>query len=255
MNRKTIVSIGSALVALGVMSVAGYGCGDDDTATPTKDSGTVVTPEGGTMETGPGADTGTKNPAPPTLGAQIDRMGRPAINTALTGTFDPNPTTKGAKKDAYNQDTAASGWNPKYIPEQAANLAVFDGLDTKCGNQFLAQDAGTAAGPNTAVYGALAGITADDRLWLNTAATTCNQYLGVEATFAATHGLLPAGLAMPNDCGGRSLAFDVIDITYSIVATGTTGLPNAVGTVSDGVDADPIKTAATAFPYLAPPTQ
>ena len=254
MNRKTILSIGSALVALSVMSVAGYGCGDDDTASPTKDSGTVITPEAGGNETGPGTDSGTKNPAPPTLGAQIDRMGRPAINTALNGTFDPNPTTKGAKKDAYNQDNAQAGWNPKYIPEQAGNLAVFDSLDTKCGNQFLAaKDAGDNAG-NTKVYGTLASITADDRLWLNTAATSCTTYLAVEANFGATNGLLPAGLAN-NDCGGRSLQFDVIDTTYSIVATGTTGLPGAMGTVSDGVDADPVKTAATAFPYLAPPTQ
>ncbi|MDB5216636.1 MAG: hypothetical protein JWO86_4563, partial [Myxococcaceae bacterium] len=103
-----------------------------------------------------------------------------------------------------------------------------------------------------AVYGALAGITADDRLWLNTAATSCSLYLGVEANFAATNGLLPASLAN-NDCGGRSLSFDVIDTTYSIVATGTTGIPGALGTVSDGVDKDPVKTAATDFPYLAPP--
>jgi hypothetical protein len=255
MNRKTIVSIGSALVALGVMSVAGYGCGDDDTATPTKDSGTVITPEGGGSETSTGTDSSTNNPAPPTLGAQIDRLGRPAINTALTATFETDATIKGTKKDEYNQDNAQTGWNPKYIPEQAGNLAIFDSLDTKCGNQFLAQDAGgPGAGPNTAVYGALAGITADDRLWLNTAATTCTTYLAVEANFAATHGLLPPGLANM-DCGGRSLQFDVIDTTYSIVATGTTGLPGAVGTVTDGVDADPIKTAAAAFPYLAPPTQ
>ncbi len=254
MNRKTILSVGSALVALGVMSVAGYGCGDDDTASPTKDSGTVITPEGGGSEGGPGTDSGPNNPAPPALGAQIDRLGRPAINTALTGTFDPNPTTRGAKKDAYNQDNAQAGWNPKYIPEQAANLAVFDSLDTKCGNQFLAQDAGAAGGPNTKVYGALAGITADDRLWLNTAATSCATYLAVEANFAATHGLIPPSLAN-NDCGGRSLGFDVIDITYSIVATGGIGTPGAATTVTDGVSADPVKTAATAFPYLAPPTQ
>ncbi|MDB5214605.1 MAG: hypothetical protein JWO86_2532 [Myxococcaceae bacterium] len=253
MNRKTILSLGSALVALGVMSVAGYGCGDDDTATPTKDSGTVVTPEGGTMETGT-PETSTPIPPPPALGAQIDRLGRPAINTALTGTFDPNPTTKGAKKDAYNQDNAQAGWNPKYIPEQAANLAVFDGLDTKCGNQFLAQDAGVNGGPNTAVYGALAGITADDRIWLNTAATTCNTYLAVEANFAATHGLISPLLANM-DCGGRTLGYDVIDITYSIVATGGIGTPGAATTVSDGVNADPVKTAATAFPYLAAPLQ
>ena len=256
MNRKTILSLGSALVALGVMSVAGYGCGDDDTASPTKDSGTVVTPEAGTTETGTGNETSTPIPAPPTLGAQIDRMGRPAINTALTATFETDAGIKGAKKDAYNQDSTQSGWNPKYIPEQAGNLAVFDGLDTKCGNQFLAQDAGGAVttGPNTAVYGALAGITADDRLWLNTAATSCTTYLAVEANFAATHGLIPPSLANM-DCGGRSLSFDVIDITYSIVATGGIGTPGAATTVSDNVNADPVKTAATAFPYLAAPLQ
>jgi hypothetical protein len=235
------------------MSVAGYGCGDDDTATPTKDSGTTTTPETGTTETGPGTDSGTPNPAPPTLGAQIDRLGRPAINTALTATFETDAGVKGAKKDSYNQDNAQAGWNPKYIPEQAGNLAVFDGLDTVCGNQFLAQDAGgPGAGPNTAVYGALAGITADDRLWLNTAATSCTTYLAVEANFAATHGLIPASLAN-SDCGGRSLGFDVIDITYSIVATGGIGTPGAATTVSDGVDKDAVKTAATAFPYLAAP--
>ncbi|MEA2747698.1 MAG: hypothetical protein QOI41_1841, partial [Myxococcales bacterium] len=145
MNRKTILSVGSALVALGVMSVAGYGCGDDDTATPTKDSGTVIMPEAGTMETGPMMEAGPMNPAPPTLGAQIDRLGRPAINTALTATFETDAGVKGAKKDAYNQDNAQAGWNPKYIPEQAGNLAIFDALDAVCGNQFLAQDGGVNA--------------------------------------------------------------------------------------------------------------
>jgi len=253
MNRKTILSLGSALVALGVMSVAGYGCGDDDTASPTKDSGAVTNPETGPTPEAGTPDTSTPIPAPPALGTQIDRLGRPAINTALTATFDPNPTTKGASKDAYNQDSAQAGW-AKYIPAQAGNLAVFDGLDAVCGNQFLAQDAGAAGGPNTAVYGALGGITADDRLWLNTAGTSCTTYLAVEANFAATHGLIPAALAN-NDCGGRSLGFDVIDITYSIVATGGIGTPGAATTVPDNVSADPVKTAATAFPYLAPPTQ
>ncbi|MEA2752396.1 MAG: hypothetical protein QOI41_6539, partial [Myxococcales bacterium] len=55
------------------------------------------------------------------------------------------------------------------------------------------------------------------------------------------------------DCGGRTLAYDVIDITYSIVSTGAPGIPGAMGTISDGVDKDPVKTAATDFPYLAAP--
>lgn len=247
MNRKTILSLGSALVAVGVMSVAGYGCGDDDTATTTKDSGTVITPEAGTTDTGT-TDSSTPIPAPPALGAQIDRMGRPAINTALNHTFDPDTAAAGAAKDAYNQDSTQAGWN-QYVPQMAANLAVFDSLDTVCGNAFLAQDGGVNAGPSTAVYGALAGITADDRLWLNTAGTACGQYLAVEGTYAAGAGLLPAALAMPNECGGRTLAYDVIDLTYSAVSIG------ALAGVGDGVAADPIKTAATAFPYLAPPTQ
>ena len=98
MNRKALLSLGSALVALGVMSVAGYGCGDDDTASPNKDSGPIVQPEGGPRPEAGGNETGTTIPAPPSLGAQIDRMGRPAINTALNATFELDAGTKGAKK-------------------------------------------------------------------------------------------------------------------------------------------------------------
>ena len=249
LNRKTILSLGSALVALGVVSVAGYGCGDDDTATTGTDSGTVVTPDTGTPDTSPTGDSSMPPtiPAPPALGAQIDRMGRPTINTALNHTFDPNGTTKGAAKDAYNADSTQSGW-AKYIPEQAANLAILDSLDTTCGNQFLAQDGGVNGGPGTVVYGTLASITADDRVWLNTAGASCTTYLAVEANYAATAGLIP--MTFKNtDCGGRGLPYDVVDITYSVVAVG-----NVTG-VGDGVSPDATKTAATAFPYLAAPTQ
>jgi len=248
LNRKTILSLGSALVALGVMSVAGYGCGDDDTATTGTDSGPLVQPDaGGNPDTSPGTDSSTPTiPAPPALGAQIDRMGRPAINTALNATFETDAGTKGAKKDAYNADGTQAGW-AQYIPEQAGNLAIFDSLDTVCGNQFLAQDGG-AAPTNVKVYGTLASITADDRVWLNTAGTSCTTYLAVEANYAATAGLIPATFKN-TDCGGRALPYDVIDITYSVVSIG-----NVAG-VGDGVSADATKTAATAFPYLAPPTQ
>ncbi len=248
MNRKTLLSLGSALVAVGVMSVAGYGCGDDDTAATTKDSGPVVQPEAGTNETGTGNETGTTNPAPPTLGAQIDRMGRPAINTALNHTFDTNDTSKGAAKDSYNQDNAQAGWSAKYAAEQGGNLAIYDGLDTKCGNQLLAQpDAGDPNKANLSVYGALASVTADDRLWLNTAGTMCTTYLAVEGN--------ATGLVPNTDCGGRGLNYDVIDSTYSIVATGGLGTAGAATTVSDGISADTTKTGGTTFPFLASPTQ
>jgi hypothetical protein len=241
MNRKTLLSLGSALVAVGVMSVAGYGCGDDDTATTTKDSGPVVNPEGGPTPEAGNPETGPTNPAPPSLGAQIDRMGRPAINTALNHTFDPNDTTKGAAKDAYNQDNAQAGWSAKYTPQQAANLAVFDSLDENCNNQFLADPDAGSQNSNLLKYGTLASVTADDRLWLNTAGASCTTYLAVEAN---------ATKLIPNtDCGGRGLGYDVIDSTYSVVSIGA---PAGVG---DGVDADPAKTGGTTFPFLAPPVQ
>ena len=237
MNRKTLLSIGSALVAIGVMSVAGYGCGDDDDAVTKGDSGTT-TPETSTPETGT-PDTGTKNPAPPTLGAQIDRLGRPAINTALNHTFDPNSTTAGAAKNAYNADSNQATWSATYAAQGAGNLAVFDGLDRNCNNQFLASGDAGAQNSNIAKYGTLASVTADDRLWLDTAGATCTTYLAVEGQATGT---------IPNtDCGGRGLAYDVIDVTYSATAIG------AVSGVTDGISADTAKTSGTAFPFLAAP--
>src|SRR6185295_571231 len=116
-------------------------CGDDDDTAPPADS----PPADGT-----GADT-TPPPQMPALGAQIDRMGRPAINTALTHPFDPDMDSKFAAKDAYNADGDPQNW-ATYIPEFAANLAVFDGLDNPvgangCGNQILACGTGACAGP------------------------------------------------------------------------------------------------------------
>lgn len=237
MNRKTLLSIGSALVAIGVMSVAGYGCGDDDDAVTKTDSGTT-TPETGTTETGT-PDTGTTKPAPPTLGAQIDRLGRPAINTALNHTFDPDTAAAGAAKNAYNADSNQATWAATYRGQTSANLAVLDSLDRDCNNQFLASGDAGAQNSNLLKYGALGGVTADDRLWIDTAGTTCTTYLAVEGQ--------ATGLIPNTDCGGRGLGYDVIDVTYSAAAIG-----NVTG-VSDGIAADTAKTSGTAFPFLANP--
>lgn len=257
-----------------VLGVGLAGCGGDDNGTPGRpgDSGidsTVAdgassdsssdgeagTPsadaEAGTPDAEAGSAVGTDagNPPPPTLGAQIDRFGRPAINTALNHAFDPNATTAGAAKDSYNADTDAGAWSGTYTAEFEKNLAILDSLDTTdagtgCGNQLFAGS--IDAGP--ARYATLAGVLADDRMWINTAATVCSQYLGVE--LIAT-GVIPADGGPDggptNECGGRTLAYDVIQTTYSAAALG-----KASG-FGSGVSAVATKTNGTTFPYLAPP--
>src|ERR1700738_824600 len=91
-------------------------------------------------DTGPGVDasanadmTSTDVPAAPALGTVIDRMGRPAVNTALNKPFEADDTKKNIAKDAYNKAPQAM-WGT-FVPEIAANLAIIDSLDGVCGNQ------------------------------------------------------------------------------------------------------------------------
>jgi hypothetical protein len=196
-------------------------------------------------DAGDGGDAGI--PAPPTLGAQIDRFGRPAINTALNHSFDSNAITAGTAKDMYNADTdGGAGWVAAYSLEFQKNLAILDSLDTTdagtgCGNQIFANN---DAGP--ARYATLAGVLANDRLWINTSTATCTQYLGVELT--ATGVLTNPDGGAVNECGGRKLNYPVIWTTYSAVAVG------ALSGVTDGLTG-PVaaKTNGTTFPYLATP--
>lgn len=213
------------------------GCSDDDssssTSTTTSSSSSGTGGGGGEGGGGTGGGGGDETPAPPALGAQIERMGRPAINTALNHVFDPDTTTKGQAKDAYNGASDPSTWST-FAGEFAANLAILDSLDTVCGNQPLA-----GANVDPTRYATLAGALADDRLWLKSQATTCTIYLAVEAD---------AALGVVNeDCGGRTLGYDVIDQSYSILAAG-----DLTGSVGDGIPAD-ADTTGTTFPYLAAP--
>jgi hypothetical protein len=224
MNTKLYIGfLASSLLAVAALE----GCGGDTTSGSGGESSTSSTSSGAT-----GTGGGTTTPAAPALGVQIDRFGRPAINTALNHAFDAVESSAGTAKDAYNADADATKWAATYTAEFAGNLALLDGLDTKCGNQ-------TAAGamPVAGRYDALAGVLADDRVWVNTTATACTTYLAVEANF----------LGMTNtDCGGRKLDYDVIDASYTALATG------GASAVGDGVAAD-ADTKGTAFPYLANP--
>src|SRR5712691_4005038 len=111
--------------------------------------------------TGCGSDD--SNPPPPRLGAvQVDRMGRAAVNTALTNPFfrETVPIEESQHEvilDDYNATSDPSEWVPRFSSLIAANLAILDSLDGVCGNQLL-------AGPTPVAgrYKALADILADD---------------------------------------------------------------------------------------------
>lgn len=168
----------------------------------------------------------------PSLGAQIDRMGRPAINTALNATFEADATAKDTAKDAYNAAGEAT-WS-SFEGEFKKNLAILDALDTNCGNQLL-------AGEGADRYATLASVLANDQIFVNTASGTCGVYLGLEGEFV---GALKTG---EGGCGGRTPLDDVIDRSYSVLAAGIlTG-------VDDTITKDDAEHDLTTFPWLAAP--
>ena len=205
-------------------------------------------------------------PAAPKLGAQIDRMGRPAINTALDHTFDANDTTKQAAKDTYNGADDPTKWagltlgatGDTVAAEFAGNLGVIDSLDssdTASGCSSAKTDSsvqqplyGAAGTTGALAYGALAGALADDELYLYTGTGTCTFYLGVE-------GAAILGLSAPNDCGGRAPSYDVIDVSYTALAIGLGPILAKQGIVCDGVamDGDAHPSNDATFPFLGAP--
>jgi hypothetical protein len=218
-------------------------------------TGDMAMPAGGDMA-GP--------PAPPALGTQIDRMGRPGVNTAVTDPFDAVAATQDMNKDKYNADMDPTKWATNWTAAFIKSLAIYDGLDATCGNQ-AGYNFGAANPPMTkeAAYGTLAGALADDELWVDTTQTACALYLGVEFNALATGGactvdndcpLKPLGskcTAMKctplAECGGRTLTENVIDSTYNVFVDGApAGGPVSNGVTVDGDHAAPL----AAFPFL-----
>lgn len=174
----------------------------------------------------------TVAPLPPFLGTQIDRMGRPAVNTALTNPFGLTPgKTTDQVKNEYNVATAQSWIQYGPQPYISTNLAVFDSLDGTCGNQ---------GGPlyttpaSTTSYNKLGAILADDRLAVNTGLGRCVAFLAVEQGNTA-------------DCGGRTPTMDVIDALYTFLSGGTMGVGDGVTMDSDGTP------STSVFPFLRLP--
>lgn len=171
-------------------------------------------------------------PIPAIAARQVDRMGRAGVNTALVSPLKA-AGPRGVDRDAYNA-TLQANWGT-FKDNIRGSLAVYDGLDTMCGNQILANNADTSA----ARYDGLANALTDDRIYLNSSSGTCNQYLGVE--------LNATGLVTNNDCGGRTPNYDSIDVTYTALAS-TLAAP-----LGDNVNSDNVVHSTTAYPFLAPP--
>jgi hypothetical protein len=220
-----------------------------------------------------GMDMGTTmSPAKPAMAStQLDRMGRPTINVAVTDPFNLPYTgtgmggaTRDATRLAYNSDSNQAMWQANWGPVLAKTLALYDGVDQKCGNQFgaCANSMGCANGytptaynaqaaPTSAgTYGMLADVLADDQLYINVGNTNCSFYLGVEANVLGVPGTNTL-------CGGRTPLVDVVDETYTAATVGFAGFPTPPATafsITDGVNAKAGAMASlTTFPFLANP--
>jgi len=223
-------------------------------------SALVVAACGDNAKPGGGGDDGGGNnfPNAPTLGAQIDRMGRPAINTALNAVLEPDAAKKTAQKNAYNQAANPATWattevatGRTILKEFSKHIAIFDMADK--GQQQVPDPDGCGNGalymtPTSATsYDMLSGVLADDQLYVDTDKGTCNFYLSleVEAAAAVTH----------TQCGGRTLTHDVVDTSYSLLVAGLNGfdlLNQFAPRITDGATphADVYNNA---FPFLGAP--
>lgn len=207
-------------------------------------------------------DMAASDPVKPAMAStQIDRMGRATINVAVTNPFDLDQTAiggganQGATRDMHSKDANVQGWKAKWTPIIASTLAIYDGADRACGSQLGA--CGAYAGcpttgytPAATDYNTLAGVLADDQLYMNTAKTNCGFYLAVEASVLAIPGT-------DSFCGGRTPLHDAVDIMYTAATVGIGGFPVPPATafaVTDGVNADLEGTdSLTDFPFLTAP--
>src|SRR4029079_8466717 len=105
---------------------------------------------------------GMSPPRPP-LGAQIDRAAGRWTAQALIGLRSTREESDRRKED-YNA-AAPADW-PHFATDMRPSLALYDALDGTCGNQWLAARTRDAAER----YELLAGVLADDRLWIDSSA-------------------------------------------------------------------------------------
>ena len=230
MMRRAWITYSAVCCAVAALAVAG--CSDDETNNQTGGAGGTgaAGAAGGTGGTGNAGGGGNNMLSIPTLGAQIDRNGRPAVNTAAYETFIADGDRDTARA-AYNGDADPANWG-NYVAGIASTIAILDSLDAVCGNQ---PGFGALGNPG---YGTMATVLAHDWLLIDASSTECDAYLGVEASLL---GLVPAG-----KCGGRTPSMDVVETSYSVLSgVGLAGF-------DDGIPAH-APAMVTTFPYLAAP--
>jgi len=176
-----------------------------------------------------------KWPAVPTIGKPIERTARPLIKNALVGGPLAPDAMSNRRKEAYNR-AQRPGWM-QFSGDIERTLGLYDGFDGTCGNQWLADSKGD---PHRR-YEKLARLLADDRVWVNSASTTCTQFLAVEFTALGAPG------ALAGDCGGRTPNYDASNIFRSLLIDGTSN-----GGV-DGLTRDEKTHSTVDFPFLAAP--
>jgi hypothetical protein len=165
---------------------------------------------------------------------QLDRVGRPLTKNALLG-LNAADEVGNRLKELWN--AAIPSRSARFIPEIQKGLALYDGFDGVCGNQFLAN---SEAAPSKR-YHALAAVLTDDRLWVNSASSNCTQFFAVELAGLAEQS------ALLNDCGGRAPNYNASNVWRSLLVKGTTS------GIDDGLDHDEHEPSATAFPFLTAP--
>jgi hypothetical protein len=159
-------------------------------------------------------------------------MGRALTGNALLGTIGTDEAAD-AMKEAYNRADPVH-W-PDFAAEIGRNLALYDSFDGVAGNQWLAETKAAGAGR----YRRLAELLADDRLWVDSRQTRCEDYLAVERR--------AFGAANPPDCGGRTPLHNVNAVFRSLLIRGTPDVAD------DGVTRDDHRHSIVEFPFLAAP--
>ena len=123
-----------------------------------------------------------------------------------------------------------------FVDSFQGSLAILDALDTVCGNQLLANDE-----DDNGRYHLLASILVDDQLYVHSERTECGVYLGLEAEIV---GAVAEG---DGGCGGRMLADDVIERSYSVLAAG------ALAGIDASITGDDVEHLGS-FPFVGEPT-
>src|SRR5262249_22218023 len=139
-----------------------------------------------------------------------------------------------ALKEKYNRSSPADAG--VFVAEIAKGVALYDGLDGRCGDGLLA-----VKGRDTPQrYYPLAQLLADDLLWVASRYGRCTQLFAVErAAFNRES-------ALAHDCGGRTPNYDASNAYRSLLVSGKpTG-------IDDGVHKDEVTPSDSAFPFLVP---